>query len=208
MGLKIYGRLTSGNVHKVMWLVEELSIPHERVDAGGSFGLVSTPDYIKMNPNSKVPTIDDDGYYLWESNTICRYLASTRAPNHPIYPADPKLRAHVDMWMDWFLASLNPHITVLFWTYVRTPEDKRDMVAAEKARKDAEPLIRILDAQIGSNDFILGKDLTIADIVIGCFIHRWFNVPIERIKVENVERWYGKLSERPGYQKYVLGPLV
>lgn len=209
MVLKLYGRLTSGNVQKVAWFLEEFRIPHERIDAGGTFGLTTTPWFREMNPNSRVPAIDDDGFFLFESHAILRYLAATRVPGHAICPAEPKARATIEAWMDWLNAHLGPPITVLFWQYVRTAPEQRDMAAIEKARKDAETFVRILEDQIGSKKYLLGDDLTVADIALGPFIHRWFNVSIERPAMPNLERWYKQIQTHEGCRKYVtILPLV
>ena len=86
--LKLWGRVNSINVQKVLWALEELKVPYERTDAGMAFGVVNEPFYKKMNPNSRVPTIDDDGFVLWESNAIVRYLAAKHGAGS-LYPNDP-----------------------------------------------------------------------------------------------------------------------
>ena len=132
--LKIWGRANSSNVMKVLWLCDELGIAYEREDAGGAFGKTREPFYLAMNPNSRVPVIEEpDGYTLWESNSILRYLVASRAPGHAAHPADPRARGDVERWMDWQLATMGPPMTVLFWTFVRTPEEKRDVIAYIKA---------------------------------------------------------------------------
>ena len=101
--LKIWGRATSSNVQKVLWCCAELDIEFERVDVGGPFGGNRDPEYLAMNPNGLVPTVKDGDLVMWESNTICRYLAATRNGEH-LYPRDPAARTHVERWMDWQLA--------------------------------------------------------------------------------------------------------
>lgn len=206
--IKIYGRLSSANVQKVLWLCTELPIPFQRIDAGGTFGFTTTPSFLQMNPNSKVPTIDEDGFYLWESHSIMRYLAATRAPGNPIYPTNPRERAHVEKYMDFLLASLGPPTTSVFLQLIRTPEPQRDLAAAEKSRLEAIPLVKVLDDLIGPDkDYLAGDILTLADIALGPFMHRWMNLPIERGEIKNVDRWYKAISEREGMKKFVLGPL-
>jgi glutathione S-transferase len=207
MALTLYGRLTSGNVHKVAWLLKELDIPHTRIDTGMAYGF--PPGYELHNPMKKVPTIDDGGFWLWESNTILRYLANTRAPDGTIYPKEAKARAEVDKWMDWLLSALGAPIAVLFWTFVRTEPEKRDLAAADKARVEAEGLAKMLDGQLAhGKGYITGEHLTIADIAIAPFIHRWFNMPVERPKLENLEKWYKKIGEHEGCKEFVLVPMV
>jgi glutathione S-transferase len=207
--LKIWGRASSSNVMKVLWLCEELSIPYERIDAGGDFGRTKEPFYLAMNPNSRVPTIEEaDGYTLWESNSILRYLVATRQPGDPVHPTAPKARADVERWMDWQLASLNGPMTTLFFTYVRTPEAQRDLAAAARARDEAEALWTILDRQLEGKEYVAGG-FSLADIVLGPYLHRWFALPIQRAKLERLEAWYERLkAQHPGYVAHVAVPMV
>jgi glutathione S-transferase len=202
--LKVWGRTSSSNVMKVLFLCEELGIPYERVDAGGEFGRTKEPFYLAMNPNSRVPTIEDDGYSLWESNSILRYLVATRAPGHAIHPTDPKRRGDVERWMDWQLASLSGPMTPLFFTYVRTPEAQRDHAAAAKARDEAEALWRMVDARIGAKNYVAADHLTLADIVLAPYAHRWFQLPIQRAELANLARWYATLRGHAGCAKHVF----
>src|SRR3954452_12538386 len=175
--LKIWGRSSSSNVMKVLWLCEELGIPYERIDAGGEFGRTTEPFYVAMNPNSRVPTIEEpDGFTLWESNSILRYLVATRAAGDPLHPAEPRARANVERWMDWQLASLNAPMVKVFFTYVRLPEAQRDYPGTAKARDEAEALWRMVDRQLEGRDYINGS-LSLADIVLGPYLHRWFALP-------------------------------
>lgn len=203
--LKIWGRTSSSNVLKLLWLCEELSIPYERVDAGGAFGVTKEPFYLAMNPNARVPTIEDgEGFSLWESNTICRYLANDRAPGHALYPAAPKPRALVERWMDWQLANLNAPMSAIFFTYVRTPEPERDLAAAARARDEAEALWRMVEAQLCSAPYLCGAELTLGDIALGPYLHRWFALPIARAELPALRRWYDRLQERhAGFRTHI-----
>lgn len=207
--LTIWGRASSSNVMKVLWLCEELAIPFTRIDAGGAFGRTRDPDYLAKNPNALVPTIEEpDGFTLWESNSICRYLVRKHAPGHALYPADPRLAADVERWMDWQLASLNRPMTTVFFTYVRIPEADRDWPATHKARAEAEALWAMVDAKVAQHPFLCGDSLTLADIALGPYLHRWFAMPIERAPMPALRAWYDRLLARPGFQKHLAGPLV
>ncbi|WP_372618622.1 glutathione S-transferase family protein [Falsiroseomonas sp.] len=207
--LRIWGRASSSNVMKVLWLCEELSIPFERIDAGGAFGRTREPDYLAKNPNALVPTIEeDDGFVLWESNAIIRYLARSRAPAGAMYPADLRAAADCDRWMDWQLSALNAPMTTIFFTYVRIPEPDRDYAAAGKARDAAERLWAMVEAKLGSNPFVCGPDFTLADIALGPYVHRWFSLPIERKPMPALEAWYERLKQRPGYAMHCAGPMT
>src|SRR5919205_249649 len=151
--LTVWGRANSVNVMKVLWLLDELAIPFDRIDAGGAFGRTRDPDYAAMNPNATVPTlVMPHGYTLWESHAILRYLCRTQPGGNTFYPEAPEARADVERWMDWTLASLNEPMRVIFWTLVRTPEDRRDMAACARAREAAATLWRIVDAQLAGRE--------------------------------------------------------
>jgi glutathione S-transferase len=133
--LKIWGRNTSVNVQKVMWAVGELALPHERIDVGGSFGKNNEPAYLAMNPNGLVPTLEDDGFMLWESNAIVRYLAGKYGAG-AIEPAELRARSRANSWMDWKLRVANQTLTPVFWGLVRTPPEKRDHAAIEAGKPE------------------------------------------------------------------------
>ncbi len=202
--LTLWGRTSSSNVMKLLWLCEELRLPHERIDAGGEFGRTGEPGYLAMNPNGTVPTIEEpDGFSLWESNSILRYLVARHAPGSPLHPAEPRARALVERWMDWQLASLNAPMVTIFFAYVRTPEAERDHPATARARDAAERLWAMVDRQLEGRDYVAGA-FSLADIVLGPYLHRWFALPIERAPMPNLEAWYARLRERhPGFATHV-----
>ena len=204
--LKIYGRNTSVNVMKVLWACVELNLPFTREDVGGNFGKTREPWYLAMNPNARVPTIDDDGFTLWESNTIVRYLAAKHGRG-TLWPDDPKTRADGERWMDWQLSVFGPAITPVFWQLIRTPAEKRDMAAVEAGRKASAEALAMLDARLADRDFVAGTALTCGDIPVGAMVHRWYALPIERPKLPNLDRYYARLGERPGYKAHCMQPL-
>jgi glutathione S-transferase len=206
--LKIWGRTNSINVQKVMWAVGELGLAHERVDAGGAFGIVGTPEYRKLNPNGLVPTIEDDGLVLWESNAIVRYLAA-RHDRGGLWPEDPTLRAQAEMWMDWVTTTLIPNnLQTTFWQLIRTPEDKRDMPAVEAAARRLGTIWAYLDDWLSSRQFVLGDRLTIGDIPAGCAYYRYVNLPIDRPALPNLAIWYQDLKERDPFRTHVMVPVT
>jgi glutathione S-transferase len=206
--LKIWGRATSSNVMKLLWLCEELGVPYQRLDAGGSFGRTREPAYLEMNPNARVPTIEEpDGYSLWESNTICRYLVATRAPGHTLHPTEPRARARTERWMDWQLGHLNAPMTTIFFTYVRTPEEKRDWPATHAARDEAQALWDMVENALGIAPYLGGDHLSLADIALGPYLHRWLALPITRAPQPRIHAWHGRLMARPGYARHVGVPM-
>lgn len=204
--LKIWGRITSVNVQKVVWCCDELAIACERSDAGGKFGVVDTPGYLAMNPNGLVPVIDDDGFILYESNAVVRYLAAKHGEG-TLWPREARARADVDRWMEWQSTGFTPAMWGVFWHLVRTPPEKRDAAVVESSRVKTEKHCAILDAQLAGREFVTGPAFTACDIVVGCAAHRWLGLPIEREPRPNLERWYAALRKRPGAQQVVTLPV-
>ena len=204
--LKIWGRSNSINVMKVLWCAGELGLDYERVDAGMSFGVVGEDWYGAMNPNRRVPTIDDDGMVLWESNTIVRYLAA-KHPGAGLWPSDPAVRAVGEKWMDWQLSTLMEDMTYLFWGLVRKAPDKQDPARQAQAAQSIGAIWSILDAALVERDYVAGDRLTVGDIPVGCFVWRWSNLPIERPVLPNLEAWHERLKARPAFRKHVMLPL-
>lgn len=207
--LTIWGRANSVNVQKVLWCLAELGLDHERIDAGMQFGKNDEPEYLAMNPNGRVPTLVDGDYVLWESNSVMRYLCLAYGDATPLYPAGPKARAGVDRWLDWTLSTLQPVDRPVFWALVRTPVEKRDMVAIQKD-VDAEAVVwRIVEAQLATRRFIEGDRFTLADIAIGAYARRWLGVEgVTKPTFQNLERWFAQFSERPGFAKFVAPPMT
>lgn len=204
MTLKIYGRATSVNVQKVMWAVDEIGVMRHRIDAGGPFGGVDTPEFRAMNPNGLVPVMDDGGFILWESNAIIRYLASTYGRGG-FRPTDRKEIARADQWMDWALTSLNADIiTTCFIGLIRTAASDRNTAAIAAASARAGKTLAVLDAHLATRKFIGGATLTLADVPAGSYMYRYFTLPIERPHLPNVESWYTRLAERAPYQNNVM----
>jgi glutathione S-transferase len=204
--LTIWGRTSSINVQKVLWCCAELGLDYERIDAGLQFGMVDTPEYRARNPNALVPTIDDDGFLLWESNVIVRYLASTYGLGK-LCPADVRQRYAAEKWMDWQATTLWPAFRIVFLGLIRTPPEKRDQRAIEAARKETIRVLPVLDAQLGKTVFVGGEALTMGDIPVGAAIYRCFSLGIERGAFPNIARWYDRLAERPAYHEHVMLPL-
>jgi glutathione S-transferase len=206
--LTIWGRANSVNVQKVLWCLAELDLAYDRIDAGMAFGINDQPEYLAMNPNGRVPTLVDGDYVLWESNSIMRYLNLAYGKDLAIYPQLPQARAAVDRWLDWTLSTLQPVDRPVFWALVRTPKEKRDMVAIQKD-VDAEGVVwRIPEALLATRRYIEGDQFTIADIALGAFARRWFGVEgVARPKLPNLERWFALISERPGFKKFIAPPM-
>jgi len=205
--LRIWGRLSSVNVQKVVWCCDELGLPYERIEAGGAFGLNDTPQYLAMNPNGLVPVIDEDGFILYESNAITRYLAAKHGAGR-LWPEDLRARADVDRWMEWQSTGYTPAMVQAFWGLVRTAPEKRDAAAIEASRVKSEKLSGVLDRHLAGREFVAGNAFSTADIVVGCAAHRWLGLPLAREPRPNLERWYASLKSRPGARQVTSLPVT
>ena len=203
--LKIWGRVNSVNVKKVLWAAEELGLKYERVDAGLQFGVTKTPEYMKMNPNSLVPTIEDDGFVLWESHSIVRYLAARHGMG-TLHPTDLRHRADAERWMDWAFIFQNAFRPV-FWGLVRTPPEKRDMNAIEEGRKKFAELLAIPEQALAGKPYLAGSAFTMGDIPLGCHVQLWMRLPMERPQHPHLAAWFNRLCARPAFRKIVDIPL-
>lgn len=201
--LKIWGRADSGNVQKVTWAAGELGLAFERADVGGPFGKLEEPAYRKLNPNSKVPTIEDDGFVLWESNAIVRYLALKHGKGS-LCPAELRVRADADRWMDWCTTTFLPQMVPVFVGLVKTPPEKRDMKVIEAARVQWETLVAMLNDALAGRNYVAGADFSMGDIPLGVFVHRWFSIPMQRADMPNVAAWYARLRQRPAFIEHVV----
>ena len=202
--LRIWGRANSVNVKKVLWCCGELGLAFERVDAGLQHGVVDTPEYRKLNPNGLVPTIEDDGFVLWESHAIVRYLC---AKHGALRPSDLRQRADADRWMDWTHGFSREFQRPLFWALVRTPPEKRDPKSVEAARAKCADLLSVPERYLSERPYLAGDEFTMGDIPLGCHLQLWFNLPIERPAQPALSAWYARLQERVAYRRHVETPL-
>ena len=200
--LRVFGYAASINVRKVLWTCEELDLPFEREDWGGPGRATSEPEFRAMSPVGLVPVIDDDGVVLWESNVIVRYLAASRG-RLDLVPADPARRARIESWMDWQASDFNNSWRVAFQGLVRRNPDFQDPVAIARSAASFAAMAAIVDAQLArTGAYIAGASFTVADVAIGLSIHRWFATPVERPRLENLDRYYDLLCSRPGFRRY------
>jgi len=199
--LNIWGRISSINVRKVVWCAQELGLDFQRTEAGGKYGVVQTPEYLALNPNAMVPAIsDDDGFVLWESNVIVRYLCAKHW-TWQLYPERLPERFDAERWMDWQQTTLNRVSGGAFLQLVRTPPAERSAEAIAQSVAATEPLMAMLDAHLATRPYMAGERFTMADIPIGCEVHRWFGLPpadYQRPAWPHLERWFALVQSRAG----------
>jgi glutathione S-transferase len=200
--LQILGKSESINVRKVLWLCVEMDIPYEHEQWGGNHRTTRTPEFMALNPNALVPVIRDGDLVLWESNTICRYLAM-RDGRTDLLPAEPQRRALVEQWMDWQATELNDSWRYAFMGLVRQSVLHADAQAIAASVSAWNAQMKILEAQLTSTGaYVAGDTFTVADIAVGLSAHRWFMAPIERPDLPAVSAYYEMLSERPAFMRW------
>jgi glutathione S-transferase len=200
--LQVLGRSTSINVRKVLWLCAELDLPFTHAEWGLGDLSVRSEEFRALNPNGLVPVIRDEGFVLWESNAICRYLAA-RHHRDDLLPVELQPRARVEQWLDWQTTELNTSWRYAFLALVRKTPAYTDRGAVEASIASWNRHMQILEAQLQrTGAFVTGGHFTLADIAVGLSTHRWYMTPIERPRLDAVEAFYERLSTRPAFLKH------
>lgn len=201
--LKILGRASSINVRKVLWTCAEIGLPFEREDWGIGFKPTSDAAFTALNPNALVPVVQQGDFVLWESNTICRWLASEHV-REDLLPSTPRERALVERWMDWQATELNSAWRYAFYALVRKSARHQDSAQIEASVQQWNRAMSLLDVQLHcTGAFVAGQHFTLADVVLGVSTHRWLATPIQRPALPHVAAYHRRLSERPGFQTHV-----
>ena len=190
-----------------MWCAAELGLEIERSDIGGAFGGNDGAEYLSRNPNGKIPTLIDKDYVLWESNAIVRYLCDQYGIGHWL-PETSRKRGHANQWMDWYQTALHRPMTVLFWQLIRTKAENRDYAAIEAAIGECANYWTMLDQHLAERLYILGDQISMADIPLGCAAYRWHSMEFTRPNLPNFQAWWSRISERSAYQAHVMLPLT
>jgi glutathione S-transferase len=205
--ITVWGRERGLCVKKVLWCLEDLELPFERIDAGRQYGRTNEEEYLRMNRNGLVPTlVDDDGFVLWESNAIMRYLALKHGPES-FYPREPKLHADCNRWLDWSMGALWPDIVPLFTSLIRTAPEKRDLNAIQVQSTRLAKNWAIADEYLAGKKFITGDYFTIADISLGVLAQTYDIFELDnKPDLPHFSAWYQRISQRPGFKKYAVLP--
>lgn len=202
--IKMWGRNTSSNVQKAMWAVGEMGLECNRIDVGGAFGKNKEPEYLAMNPNGLVPVLEEqDGFLLWESNSIVRYLAAKHDTNGVIQPKDPKQRAVANQWMDWQLSVVGPAIFGLFWGMVRTEPAKRDMAAIKTSEEKTGACMQMMDKQLAKTQYMAGDSFSYGDIPVGIMAYRYMKLATNRPAMPHLDRWYAAITKRQAFIDHI-----
>ena len=202
--ITVWGRATSSNVQTVMWAIGELGLAHQRHDLGHSFGGTDTPEYRRLNPNGRVPTIEDGDLVLYESQAILRYLAA-RYGDSAFWPEDPAIRAELDQWCEWIRTTFQPHFNYrIFWQMVRVASAERDEAEIARAIETLKPVVGLLEARLGEGPCMNGADLCWADITVGHLLYRYYTLDFDRAETPNLDAYYARLTRRPAFAEHVM----
>lgn len=204
--MKVWGRVDSTNVKKVLWCADELGLEVERVDAGGKFGGLDDPDYRAMNPNGLIPCVQDGDLVLWESNAIVRYLGA-RYGDGRIFDPDPVQRVQADKWMDWASTTLVEPYKMWFINLVRKAPGERNEEAMEKGLNLFAKAMAVADKALANQPYLSGDRFAMGDIPLGSLIYPWFELDIERPSLPHLEAWYERLKKRAPYRERVMVPI-
>ncbi|QKZ05945.1 glutathione S-transferase family protein [Pseudomonas eucalypticola] len=202
MPVRLLGRDTSINVRKVLWTLHELGVGFIREDYGNGFASTHTHDYLRLNPNGQVPVLVDEAGALWESNTICRYLAAKHG-DQGLLPGNAHARAQVEQWMDWQATELNPAWRYPFTALIRQDPTCQDAAKLAAGTAEWNRMMGILEGQLAhTGAYVTGAAFTLADVVLGLSVNRWKMTPIEHARLPAVEAYYQRLQGREGFALY------
>ncbi len=208
--ITLWGRTNSMNVQKVLWVLDALGLPYQRIDAGMQFGVNNTPEYLAMNPNGKIPLLRDGDFTIWESSAICRYLCN-KYQSEALYPRDAQARALVDQWIDWAGTTLFGSLSTVFWQTLRVPEAQRDMKKVQEESGKVVSAVEIMNQQLSKTAFLAGAQFTLADLSVAAAIFRCLGLGL--IKENNPQlapllAWFGRLRQAPEFKRWVEQPLT
>ncbi len=207
--IRLWGRTNSMNVQKVLWTLDELGLRYERLDAGMQFGINNTPDYLQKNPNGKVPLLEDDGYAIWESQAICRYLCN-QYQGSQLYPLDAQARGQVDQWLDWANSGVNNSLSVVFWQTLRLPENQRDAKKLKEETDKTVAALQIFNQALTGRSFVATSHFSLADMVMAPVVFRCIGlglVDLSKPYWSALSSWYAAIEQNQWFKKWVVQPL-
>jgi len=204
--LQIYGRRNSNQVIQLMWAVEELGLEHKRHNLGGSFGGLDTEEYGKLNPNRLIPTIDDNGFVLWESYAIIRYLCRQYGQGS-LWPDNPHQAALADQWMEWTNSRFMGTFFPVFWGLIRTAREDQAPEKITQSAQSTGKLLEIVENNLDGKKYLTGDQLTMGDIPLGSMMFKYYQLDIKRPPLPNIEAWYARLCARKAYQRHAMKPF-
>jgi glutathione S-transferase len=204
--LKVWGRPDSSAVHKVLWTCIEAGIEYELIHRGGKFGGLQDAEYKAMNPTDRIPTIEDDGYIGWESNSCVRYLAAKHAAG-TLWPEDLQIRAEADKWMDWQCTHWMLIVPAFAWLIRQQPKFGAES-GVEPSRLESIKVYQMLEDRLDDRPWVAGDTFTMGDIALAPRVHQWLNLDIKIPGFPNIRDWYERLKDRPAFDQLFKLPLT
>ncbi|MDP6344571.1 MAG: glutathione S-transferase family protein [Alphaproteobacteria bacterium] len=200
--LQIYG-VTRSRAMRALWLANELGldfVQHELNFAGGD---LETVDYRAINPNARIPAIDDDGFRLWESMAINLYLAKKHGGE--LAPRDPREEALALQWSFWVMAEVEkPTLNVLFNRVLR-PEEERDSAVADQAEQELQRPLAVLNGALEGRDWLVGDRFTVADLNVAAVL-AWAKMgQLDMAAWPALTAWLDRCLSRPAVAKTMAG---
>ena len=205
--IEIYGRPNSQHTQKVLWACAEMELRFRFVHTGRVTRGELDPAYLELNPNGLVPTLVEDGFVLWESNSIIRYLAGRHGAGRFI-PPDLRMRAQGERWMDGQATTLNDAFRPGFRPLVEDPPEARDHEALRPAIEKLNDTIAVLDRHLAGRRYVTGDEFSVCDIPVGVHAYRFYTLDIPRRPLPALEAWYRRLAERAPYRQHVMVGLA
>ena len=201
--LVVMGRRPSINVRKVLWTCALLGCDYTLEEWGTGDLRLQSEAYRQINPNGLIPALRDGDLVLWESNTICRYLAA-RHGRTDLLPTEAAARARVEQWMDWQVAELAPAWRYAFMALVKHSPAHASPSARKESVAQWNRLMAILDDGLRRHGpYAAGEHFTLADVVLGLSTHRWLSTPMPRPVLPAVEEYMARLAQQPGFADWV-----
>ena len=204
--LTLYGRKTSINVQKAAWAMGEAELDWNWIDKDGIVGSIDSPEYRKLNPTSQIPTLDDNGLLVRQSNPIVRYIARKYAPIK-LWPEQDSAYVEAERWMEWQATDNWKNMVTVFWGLIRTPPEKQDKISINRSVEYLNNDFAHLNEHLAGRRYIGGELFSMGDIPAGAATYRFYSLPIERMNFSNLEAWYTLLQERPSFRELVMVPL-
>jgi glutathione S-transferase len=195
--LRIYG-IARTRAFRVLWIAEELGLSYEHLPIEIGDAGAGSPEFRKINPNGRLPFIEDNGFVLFESLAITFYLAKKHS-NGMLYPGGPEAEARAWQWSFWAIAEVDRGVNIWSLHAVRLPEAERDATKREEALKVIAKPFRILDTAVAQQPYLLGDTFTIADLNVAAVISR--AVDIDLSAVPSLKAWLMRCLDRPAAQR-------
>jgi len=194
--LKLYGQYRS-RAFRVAWLCKESNIPyeHQNVTINVEGATCKDPAYVALNPNARVPTIDDDGVVMWESGAINLYLADKY--RSPLWPADAKGRSRMYQWAFFVANDVEANMITVMQHRVMFPPEKRNAALADDADAKLQPRLKVMDEFLKTNKFFGGDKWTMADFMVASVCYSFFVMKYDLSKYQHFQKWLMASLERP-----------